>query len=100
MNHQTVSLHSARSDQSGNLGCQVQFKERGFLFSLVSLNASIRKTSQWHLPHYCYVVFRVMKLTVKLTQTGICFVSALVIENYQKHHAFETKSDNTGGRVS
>lgn len=45
-------------------------------------------------------MFRVIKLTVKLTQTGICFVSALVIENYQKHHAFETKSDNTGGRVS
>lgn len=88
VNHSAVSLgvnpQSARSDQSGNLGCQVQFRESGFLFSLVSSNVNIRKTSQWHLPHYWYVVFRVIKLTVILTRTGICFVLALVIENYQK----------------
>lgn len=80
----TVSPQSARPDQARNEGCQVQFKERGFLFSLVSSNASTGKTSQCHLPHYCYVVFRVIMLTVILTQAGICFVSALVIENYPK----------------
>lgn len=99
MNPPTVSPQSARSDQSGKEGCQVQFRERGFLFSLVSSNASIGKTSQCHLPHYCYAVFRVITLTVILTQAGICFVSALVIENYPKPSCF-WDWDNVGVRVS
>lgn len=73
-------------------------KEDFYLVWCLQMQA-LGRQGQCHLPHYCYAVFRVITLTVILTQAGICFVSALVIENYPKPSCF-WDWDNVGVRVS
>lgn len=59
-------------------------KKEGFHLAWFLQIRTLGRQGNGITPHYCSVVFRVVKRTVMLTQTGICFVSALVFGNYQK----------------